>query len=80
MTPLAHLLRLLIRGYQLTLSSLLGRQCRFLPTCSDYAAEAIETHGALKGAALAARRLCRCHPFARGGHDPVPPGPFPSRR
>lgn len=79
MSVAAHLLRLLIRTYQLTLSSLLGRQCRFLPTCSDYASEAIATHGALKGSALAARRLCRCHPFARGGHDPVPPAQYSSR-
>jgi hypothetical protein len=73
MSPLAHLLRGVVRAYQLTLSSLLGRQCRFLPTCSHYAMEAIERHGALKGGGLALRRLLRCHPFAAAGYDPVPP-------
>jgi putative membrane protein insertion efficiency factor len=80
MSPLAHALRGLVRAYQLTLSSLLGRQCRFLPTCSHYAMEALETHGALKGSALAFRRFLRCHPFAAAGYDPVPgtgPGPVP---
>ena len=63
---------LLIRGYQLTLSPLLGRQCRFLPTCSQYTLEAVQRFGALRGSWLGLRRLLRCHPFHAGGHDPVP--------
>lgn len=61
-----------IRVYQLTLSPYLGRQCRFYPTCSHYAAEAIQTHGVLRGCWLGLRRLCRCHPFHPGGIDLVP--------
>jgi len=64
-----------IRFYQLTLSSLLGRQCRFLPTCSDYAREAIERHGAWRGSLLAVRRISRCHPWGGHGFDPVPEPP-----
>jgi len=67
------LLRLLIRTYQLTFSSMIGRECRYLPTCSDYAMEAIETHGAARGLALAARRILSCHPLGGSGFDPVPP-------
>lgn len=63
---------LLIRLYQITLSPLLGRGCRYYPTCSAYASEAIERYGFLKGAWLGARRLLRCHPFHEGGIDPVP--------
>ena len=66
-------LKVAIRGYQLILSPLLGQNCRFYPTCSAYALEAIDTHGALRGSSLAVRRLCRCHPFHPGGVDPVPP-------
>ena len=58
--------------YRWTLSPFLGRQCRFHPTCSAYALEAIETHGALKGWALALRRILRCHAWAASGFDPVP--------
>ena len=61
------------RAYKLTLSPWFGQHCRFLPTCSDYAAEALITHGALRGGYLTARRLCRCHPFGGSGYDPVPP-------
>lgn len=61
-----------IRVYQLTLSPFIGRQCRFHPTCSHYAAEAIERFGVLRGTWLALRRLGRCHPFHPGGFDPVP--------
>jgi putative membrane protein insertion efficiency factor len=68
----AKLLIALIRGYQLTLSPFLGGSCRFLPTCSAYAIEAIATHGARRGGILAVRRLSRCHPFGRAGYDPVP--------
>jgi uncharacterized protein len=62
----------LIRLYRLTLSGWLGGQCRFSPTCSRYAEEAIRTHGATKGVLLATRRVLRCNPFGRGGLDPVP--------
>lgn len=64
-----------IRLYQLTLSPLLGRQCRFYPSCSHYAREALEEHGFTHGGWLAIRRLARCHPFNPGGVDPVPPRP-----
>jgi len=67
------LLRLLIRGYQLLVSPLLGPRCRFYPSCSHYALEAIEAHGAGRGTWLALRRLLRCHPLHPGGYDPVPP-------
>ena len=62
----------LIRGYQLTVSPLLPPSCRFTPSCSQYALEAVNRHGALKGSWLAVRRLARCHPFHPGGFDPVP--------
>jgi uncharacterized protein len=66
-------LLLLIRLYQLTLSSIMGRNCRFLPTCSDYARQAIEIHGAWDGGKLATKRICKCHPWGGEGFDPVPP-------
>lgn len=69
---LARAMIVLIRGYQLTLSAFLGRQCRFLPTCSEYAREAVERHGAFGGAWLAVRRIGRCHPWGGSGYDPVP--------
>lgn len=62
-----------LRAYKLTLSPLIGRQCRFLPTCSEYAAEALISHGPWRGGALAARRLCRCNPWGGSGYDPPPP-------
>ena len=65
-------LRGLVRAYQLTLSPLIGRQCRFYPSCSHYADEAIAQHGALRGAWLAAWRVSRCHPWHEGGVDLVP--------
>ena len=68
-------LRLAIRLYQWVLSPILGPSCRYLPTCSDYALEAIERHGAPAGLWLALRRLLRCHPWAAGGYDPVPQAP-----
>lgn len=61
----------LIRTYQLFLSPLFPPSCRFTPTCSQYAIEAIDKHGLLRGWYLACRRLLRCHPFCRGGFDPV---------
>jgi len=69
---MSKLLQLLIRAYQLLLSPFLGNHCRFTPSCSQYAAEAIERHGALKGSWLALKRIGRCHPLCEGGHDPVP--------
>ena len=68
-----RLLLLLLRGYQLGISPFLGQNCRFYPSCSEYAAQAVRVHGALKGSALAARRLCKCHPWHAGGVDLVPP-------
>lgn len=64
---------LLLKGYKRFVSPLLGQHCRFYPSCSSYAMEAIEVHGHLRGAWLAVKRLCRCHPLCEGGHDPVPP-------
>ena len=73
-------LLLLIRVYQLTLSQLLGPCCRFVPSCSRYAASCIDHHGVLRGSWLALRRLLRCHPFHPGGYDPPPlPGAPPAR-
>ncbi len=63
----------LIRAYQLTLSPFIGQHCRFTPSCSRYAAEAIRVHGSAKGSWLAIKRIGRCHPFCEGGIDPVPP-------
>lgn len=67
------LLVLLVRLYQLVLSPFLGGRCRYLPSCSEYAVEALRTHGAIRGSALAVKRIGRCHPFAGYGYDPVPP-------
>lgn len=61
-----------IRLYQLTLSPFIGRHCRFYPTCSCYAAEAVSAFGLIRGSLLTVRRLARCHPFHPGGFDPVP--------
>jgi putative membrane protein insertion efficiency factor len=65
-------LQAVIRSYQLVLSPVLPPSCRYLPSCSDYAAEAIGRHGAFVGVGLAARRLARCHPWGGSGYDPVP--------
>lgn len=62
----------IIRGYQLFVSPVIGSNCRFYPTCSHYALEAIQKHGALKGSWLGVRRIGRCHPWNEGGIDPVP--------
>ncbi len=61
-----------IRGYQLLISPVLPPSCRFFPSCSEYARQAVSKHGAGKGSWLSFRRLMRCHPFHPGGHDPVP--------
>lgn len=66
------LLLLLLRAYQLGISPFLGQNCRFYPSCSSYAAEAIREHGAARGSLLTAKRLCKCHPWHPGGLDPVP--------
>ena len=70
-----RLLLLLVRGYRLLLSPWLGSSCRFTPTCSAYALESLERHGALAGSVLTVRRLARCHPWCEGGHDAVPTEP-----
>lgn len=67
-----HIAQGLIRLYQLVVSPHLGRNCRFEPSCSQYAHQAFGLHGSLRGSWLTARRLCRCHPFTAGGYDPVP--------
>ncbi len=67
-----YVLALLISLYQVLISPLLGPKCRFYPSCSQYAKEALLKHGFLKGMGLSTRRLLRCHPFHPGGYDPVP--------
>ena len=69
----ARVLMVPIAGYRRFVSPLLGPHCRFAPSCSAYALEAVREHGALRGSWLAVRRLARCHPFNPGGFDPVPP-------
>ncbi|HEV3005969.1 MAG TPA: membrane protein insertion efficiency factor YidD [Pirellulales bacterium] len=65
-----HLLIALVRVYQWTLSPIIGRQCRFTPSCSNYFIEAVRKYGAVRGALRGVWRICRCHPFHPGGHDP----------
>jgi hypothetical protein len=77
MKPYERSVRIAHRAYKLTLSPLIGRHCRYLPTCSDYAAEALIEHGPWRGGWLAAKRLCSCHPWGGSGYDPPPP---PKRR
>ena len=72
MNILAGLLIKLIQAYQIILSPVFGQQCRFYPTCSQYAIEVIHKHGAFVGTYYTIRRLSRCHPWHAGGHDPVP--------
>lgn len=71
----ARILSLLVRLYQLTLGTVLPPSCRFQPTCSNHAIEALRRHGALTGSWLTLRRVLRCHPFSPGGYDPVPDPP-----
>lgn len=73
MTPLATVLALPVHAYRLLLSPWVGHGCRFQPTCSTYALDALRLHGGVRGGWLAARRLCRCHPWGGSGFDPVPP-------
>ena len=75
MTPLAHIAALPVRAYRLLFSPWVGHGCRYQPTCSAYALEALEKHGAIKGSWLAARRIGRCHPMGGHGYDPVPNTP-----
>ena len=72
MSIIARFAVLMIRGYQVTLSPLLPSACRYQPTCSAYAIEAVERYGVVRGVWMGAWRILRCHPFARGGYDPVP--------
>jgi putative membrane protein insertion efficiency factor len=72
MTPSAYLLSLPVRAYRLVLSPWVGHGCRYQPTCSAYAMDALERHGALKGGWLALRRIGHCHPWGSSGYDPVP--------
>lgn len=69
---LSRLLILLLKGYKRFISPMLGPRCRFVPSCSEYAMEAIGRFGPVKGGWLAMRRIARCHPLHPGGHDPVP--------
>ena len=71
--PLSSLLRWMVRAYRYAISPMLPPACRFYPSCSEYADEALREHGALRGGMLVARRLCRCGPWHPGGVDPVPP-------
>jgi putative membrane protein insertion efficiency factor len=72
MTPLARIIALPVRAYRLVFSPWVGHNCRYHPTCSAYALEALERHGALRGTWLAARRILRCHPWGGSGVDEVP--------
>ncbi len=70
-----RILTFLIKAYQWLVSPILGSNCRFHPSCSQYALQALDTHGPLRGSYLALRRIGRCHPWHEGGYDPVPPSP-----
>ncbi|QJF50239.1 membrane protein insertion efficiency factor YidD [Roseobacter ponti] len=72
MSPVARLLALPVRVYRLLFSPWVGHNCRYQPTCSAYALEALERHGAWRGAWLTCRRIARCHPWGQSGYDPVP--------
>jgi len=77
---MSSFLKLLVRLYQCTLGTVLPNSCRYEPTCSQYALDALTEHGAVGGSWLALKRILRCHPFARGGYDPVPKTPVTERR
>lgn len=72
MSPLAYILSLAVKFYRGAISPMLPATCRYTPTCSQYALEALRRHGALKGSWLTLRRIARCHPWGGSGHDPVP--------
>lgn len=72
MNTMARILMSMIKAYQVLLSPFFGQQCRFYPTCSQYALDTINKHGAMVGSYYAVRRLLRCHPWHVGGHDPIP--------
>lgn len=72
MSPLAFVFSLPVRAYRLIFSPWVGFNCRYQPTCSAYAMDALERHGAIKGSVLTARRIARCHPWGGDGYDPVP--------
>ncbi len=72
MSPLAKIFLFIVRAYQYVLSPYFGTQCRFTPSCSNYAVDALKKHGAIKGGYLTTRRLLRCHPWHIGGYDPTP--------
>ncbi|TMM49421.1 membrane protein insertion efficiency factor YidD [Sulfitobacter sabulilitoris] len=72
MTPLARFMALPVRAYRIVFSPWVGHNCRYQPTCSVYALEALSRHGGIKGTWLAARRIARCHPWGGSGYDPVP--------
>jgi|TARA_B100001540_G_C15382591_1_gene450778 putative membrane protein insertion efficiency factor len=69
---IAYILVFLIKSYQLLISPLLGQNCRYLPTCSEYSAQSIREHGVIKGIALSLKRISKCHPWGSHGYDPVP--------
>lgn len=79
MSPLARIVALPVRAYRLVLSPWLGMHCRYQPTCSAYALEALEKHGVVRGSWLAVRRILRCHPGGGSGYDPVPEPRGPRR-
>lgn len=72
-TAVVKFLQLVLKLYYWAVSPLLGNRCRFVPSCSEYAQQALETHGAARGTVLTVKRLCRCHPWGGHGFDPVPP-------
>ncbi|MGB7244325.1 MAG: membrane protein insertion efficiency factor YidD [Sulfitobacter sp.] len=72
MSPLAQVVALPVRVYRLLFSPWVGHNCRYQPTCSAYALDALRTHGGIKGSWLAAKRIGRCHPWGQSGYDPVP--------
>jgi putative membrane protein insertion efficiency factor len=79
MTLFERSVRIAHGAYKVTLSAWIGNRCRFQPTCSDYARDALITHGAWRGGGLALKRLCRCHPWGGSGYDPVPDAPAKPR-